>query len=91
MLLGVGTAWIISRYEFRYGAVLDVLLTVPIACPAYLVAYAYTDFFEYAGPLQSGLRDLVGWARPKIMLSPKFGLWAGRFLFSRSFYTLTSF
>lgn len=71
LLLGVGTAWIISRYEFRYGAVLDVLLTVPIACPAYLVAYAYTDFFEYAGPLQSGLRDLMGWSSPQDYAFPE--------------------
>ena len=34
---------------------------LPAACPAYLVAYAYTDFFEYAGPVQSLLRNFFGW------------------------------
>mgnify|MGYP007000309865 len=32
------------------------------ACPAYLVAYAYTDFFEYAGPVQGMLRHLMDWS-----------------------------
>ena len=34
---------------------------LPAACPAYLVAYAYTDFFEYAGPVQNILRTFFGW------------------------------
>ena len=38
-----------------------MVILLPIACPAYLVAYAYTDFFEYAGPVQGALRDMMGW------------------------------
>ena len=34
---------------------------MPAAVPAYLVAYTYTDFLEYAGPVQGLLRDLFGW------------------------------
>ena len=62
LLFGVGTAWIVSRYEFPMRKVLEWLLVLPLAVPAYLIAYAYTDFLEYAGPVQTGLREWMGWS-----------------------------
>lgn len=61
LLLGVTCAWIIAAYRFRFSKWLDFIILLPIACPAYLVAYAYTDFFEYAGPVQVALRQFMGW------------------------------
>ena len=61
LLFGIISAWILTNYEFRFSKVLEVLMLLPLACPAYLVAYAYTDFFEYAGPVQGFIRDLMGW------------------------------
>ena len=61
LFFGVGTAWIISRYSFPFRPVLEWLLVLPAAVPAYLVAYTYTDFMEYAGPVQTILRDVTGW------------------------------
>ena len=61
LFFGVTTAWIVAAYRFRFSRILDVIILLPISCPAYLVAYAYTDFFEYAGPVQGLLRDLFGW------------------------------
>ena len=61
LILGVGSAWLVSRYEFNGRKLFDWLLMLPAACPAYLVAYAYTDFFEYAGPIQKLLRNIFGW------------------------------
>ena len=61
LLIGVLSAWIISRYNFIGKKYFDWLLMLPIACPAYLVAYAYTDFFEYAGPIQGYLRNIFNW------------------------------
>ena len=46
LLLGVGTAWLVSRYEFTGRRIFDWLLMLPAACPAYLIAYAYTDFLN---------------------------------------------
>ncbi len=37
------------------------MLLLPAAVPAYIVAYTYTDFLEYAGPVQGALRALFGW------------------------------
>ena len=60
-LFGVSTAWVVSRYHFPGRAVFDWLLVLPAAMPAYIIAYSYTDFLEYAGPVQSGLRAMFGW------------------------------
>ena len=60
LILGVGAAWLVSRYEFTGRKLYDWLLMLPAACPAYLVAYAYTDFFEYAGPVQNIIRTFFG-------------------------------
>ena len=63
-LFGVATAWVITRYEFPGRILFEWMLLLPAAIPAYIVAYTYTDFFEYAGPVQSQLRMLFGWTRP---------------------------
>ena len=61
LIFGVSSAWITTKYNFRMKKYIDLMLILPAACPAYLVAYAYTDFFEYAGPVQVTLRNLMGW------------------------------
>ena len=58
---GVSSAWVINRYDFSGRRVLEWMLLLPAAIPAYVIAYTYTEFFEYAGPLQSALRHLFGW------------------------------
>ncbi|MGB2098786.1 MAG: ABC transporter permease [Candidatus Puniceispirillaceae bacterium] len=58
---GVSSAWVISRYDFVGRRLLEWMLLLPAAIPAYIIAYSYTEFFEYAGPLQSGLRHLFAW------------------------------
>ena len=60
-LLGVSSAWLVASYRFPGATVLEWALVLPLAVPAYVVAYAYTDFLQFAGPLQSLLRSLTGW------------------------------
>ena len=62
---GVSSAWVVSRYDFAGRRILEWMLLLPAAIPAYIIAYSYTDFFEYSGPLQSGLRHLFGWQSPR--------------------------
>jgi iron(III) transport system permease protein len=62
LLFGITTAWIVTNYDFPLKKYVDLILILPAACPAYLVAYAYTDFFEYAGPIQGILRNVMGWS-----------------------------
>ena len=61
LVLGVGTAWLVTMYRFPGSRVLTWLLILPMAVPAYLMAYTYTDFLSFTGPLQSHLRSLTGW------------------------------
>ena len=61
LLFGVPTAWIVTRYEFPFRRLIEWMLLLPAAVPAYLIAYTYTDFLEYAGPVQGALRNLFGW------------------------------
>ena len=61
LALGVSTAWVVTRYEFPGRRVLEWMLVLPFAVPAYLIAYVYTDFLDYAGPVQGALRDAFGW------------------------------
>ena len=57
-VLGVSTAWIVTYYSFFGKKIIEWALILPIACPAYIIAYVYTDFLEYAGPVQGFIRDV---------------------------------
>lgn len=60
-LLGVGTAWLVTMCRFPGRAFFDWALILPMAVPAYLMAYTYTDFLSFTGPVQTIMRDLTGW------------------------------
>lgn len=58
---GVGCAWLASMCRFPGRRVFEWALLLPMAFPAYIIAYTYTGFFDYAGPVQTLLRNLTGW------------------------------
>ena len=58
--LGISTAWIVTYYSFFGKKVIEWALILPLACPAYIIAYVYTDFLEYAGPVQGLIRHIFG-------------------------------
>lgn len=60
-LVGVGCAWLTSLCRFPGRGFFEWALILPIAMPAYVMAYAYTDFLQFSGPLQSALRAWTGW------------------------------
>ena len=59
-LLGLSAAVAVTLFEFPGRRLLAWALLLPLAMPAYVVAYAYTDFFQYSGPLQNFLRLNLG-------------------------------
>jgi iron(III) transport system permease protein len=61
LIVGVGTAWLIAMCRFWGSSWLEWLLLLPLAAPAYLLAYAYSDILDYFGPVQVFLRHLFGW------------------------------
>jgi iron(III) transport system permease protein len=59
--IGVVSAWLVTAYRFPGQRVLEWALILPLAMPAYVMAYAYTDYLEFSGPVQSLLREVTGW------------------------------
>ncbi|MDX1977581.1 MAG: iron ABC transporter permease [Pseudanabaenaceae cyanobacterium bins.68] len=60
-LLGVTTGWLVAMCDFGGKGWLEWLLLLPLAAPAYILAYIYTDALEYYGIFQRMLRALFGW------------------------------
>ena len=61
LLMGITTAWIVTRYKFFLSNIIEWALLLPAAIPAYLVAYCYTDFLEYGGIVQTEIREAVSY------------------------------
>jgi iron(III) transport system permease protein len=57
LAIGVSAAWFISQYSFRGRRILQWALFMPLAFPAYILAYVYTDFFDEAGRFAQGLKS----------------------------------
>ena len=60
-VIGTGSAWLVTMAEFPGRRWLEVALVIPLAFPAYVLAYAYTHVLDHPGVVQSTLRDLMGW------------------------------
>lgn len=60
-LIGVSTAWLTTMYRFPFSRFFQWALLLPMAMPAYIIAFTYTGMLDPAGPLQFHLRELMGW------------------------------
>jgi len=60
---GTATGWLVAQRRFPGSRAFEWALLLPLAMPAYVMAYAYTDFLQYSGPVQSALREAFGWSR----------------------------
>ena len=60
-VIGIATAWTVATREFPGRRLLSWALVLPLAAPAYVVAYVYTDLLDFSGPVQSALRAATGW------------------------------
>ena len=60
-VVGVTTAWLTAMHDFPGRRFFEWALVLPLAVPAYVMAYVYTDFLQFVGPVQSALRNLFGW------------------------------
>lgn len=63
--LGVGSAWLMTAYEFPGRRVLSWALLLPLAVPTYIVAFAYLDILHPIGPVQGVIRDILGYSSPR--------------------------
>lgn len=61
-VIGTGSAWLVTLCRFPGRRLFEWALLLPMAVPAYVIAYVYTDVLEYAGPVQGLLRHAFGWS-----------------------------
>lgn len=60
VVVGTGAAWLVAMYRFPGHRVVESALVLPLAMPAYVLAYAYTDLLQFTGPVQTLFRELTG-------------------------------
>lgn len=63
LVIGAGTAWLVTLHRFPGRDLLQWMLLLPMAVPGYVIAYTYGGMMDFAGPVQSGLRAFFGWHR----------------------------
>lgn len=61
LLLGVSSAWLVTMCRFPLRRFFEWALLLPMAVPAYILAYTYTDFLQFSGPVQTAIRSATGW------------------------------
>ena len=85
--IGAGAAWLVVMTRFPGRKLLEVLLLAPLAMPAYIGAYALTDLLEYAGPVQTALREAFGWRNAQDYWFPEIrSIWSAGFVLTVSLY-----
>lgn len=86
-LIGTGAAWLVVMYQFPGRKWLQWALLMPLAVPGYVGAYAMVDLLEYAGPVQTALRDFFGWKTPAdYWFPPVRARWAAIVVISASLF-----
>ncbi len=65
LVIGAGTAWLVTMCSFPGRRLFEWTLILPLAVPAYVVAFVFTDMLEFAGPVQKALRGMTGWQTTK--------------------------
>lgn len=61
LVFGIPSAWIMTMCRIPSERILQWALVLPLAMPGYIVGYIFTDWLDFAGPVQILLRDLTGW------------------------------
>jgi len=85
-LFGTATGWLIAMHRFPGSRVLSWALLLPLAMPAYILAFAYSDYSQYAGPLQRWLRASFGWGQGEYWFPEVAGLGGAIFVLAAALY-----
>ena len=62
LVIGTGTAWLVTMYRFPWRNRLDWMLVIPLAMPTYIIAFCYVEILDYSGFAQTALRQTFGWS-----------------------------
>jgi iron(III) transport system permease protein len=84
--IGVLSAWLVTAHRFPAHRIIEWALILPLAMPAYVMAYAYTDWLQFTGPVQSTLRSLTGWQAHEYWFPEIRSLWGAAAMLSFALY-----
>ncbi|PYF08165.1 iron(III) transport system permease protein [Rhodobacter viridis] len=76
-VLGTGLAWLVAAHDFPGRRWLDWALLLPLAVPSYIIAFVYLELSHPLGPLQEGLRAMLGYSSPREFRLPDIRSLAG--------------
>lgn len=79
--IGVPAAWMVSMCRFPGRRLFEWALVLPLAVPAYVLAYTYTDVLQVSGPVQTWIRDLTGWTARDYWFPDVRSLWGAIAMF----------
>lgn len=85
-ILGIGCAWLVAVFRFPGRKIFEWALVLPLAMPAYVVAYAYTDFLQFSGPVQSTVRDMFQWQAGDYYFPEIRSVWGAALMFALVLY-----
>lgn len=86
-IVGAGTAWLVTAYDFRGRGILEWALLLPLAVPTYIMAYAYMDVLSPLGFIQETIRAMLGYTSPRQFRLPDIrAMWGAIVLFGFVLY-----
>ena len=86
-VIGTGTAWLVTAYDFRGRGLLDWALLLPLAVPTYIMAYAYMDVLSPLGWIQNTIRAMLGYSSAREFRLPDIrAMWGAIVLFGFVLY-----
>jgi len=85
-MLGTFAAWLVAAHRFPGRDLFAWALVLPLAMPAWIVAYVYTDWLQFAGPVQTQLREITGWQHGDYAFPPVRSLGGAIVVFSLVLY-----
>ena len=81
-MLGAATAWLVAMHDFPGRRLFSWALVLPMAAPAFVLAYGYASLFDVAGPIRTAWRTAFGWDPPLEMRT----LWGAALVMTLGFY-----
>ena len=86
VVIGTACGWLVAACEFPGRRVFEWALLLPLAMPAYVLAYAYTDLLQFAGPVQTWMREMTGWGAQDFRLPEIRSLGGAAMMFTFALY-----
>ena len=85
-IVGIACAWLVAACDFPGRRVFEWALLLPLAMPAYVMAYAYTDLLQFSGPVQTWMRAAMGWGPSDFRLPEIRSLGGAALMFTFALY-----